>query len=627
MAGEATFLLQTAYAAGRLDQGMIGVLEAGGGSEFGYSYTYALSGAPAGITVDGQSGVLLSNGLVPAGVYGFSAVVTNFKDPSKVATLPVTLTLLRDPADPPPPAVTRKVYSVNSGTYGTPGAGGDYTAVLFAIRSQILTDQAAAGDERFRAIVEFDPAVSLYGCTDNRWTYGIQYLEMRSSVPGTRVNYKNIRTPGTPANMSASVLQIGRGFMTNCQETGSFIGDANKLNAYRINTASKGATSVTLQTAAEASNITPHIGRYVMIGSYDQQGEGFPANIRYFDYARVVGVSGATVTLDRRLRYTHKADYWENAASTNSWGPARIKLIDRNDQRLTQRARVVDITFLENTALPRQDLYVYAFEAEFINCNIRRYIPSQARYHRFESCNLDSGEFDKLLCAVFMKNVTCDASYGGLYQATGLEFLLYDTCTMTSGSGIVPRQWRLVGGTQAGVNDYALEFSSLSQVRQAIAKGVTFSGPKTPLVYEWPNETVTVGTNSVAWNGTTGRLTVPVIGTTGDATYNSARRFAAQVHEGSILHAGGETSSRYGYVTSITGDASNLYFDVVWLAGAQPASGDVLEVPKEHELILDNACTATNGMVFNGASASHQVIPGITARDFPAGYPASTYGF
>lgn len=702
MAGEATYLLQDTYTASRLDEGMIGVLEAGGSAEFGYSYTYALKGAPAGITVDEQSGAVLSDGKAASGAYTFDAVVTNVKDTSKVATLPVTLTLLPDADDDEPGSspgyrydwtinaanvnvvtslsvdaaagslteaqmktpgtypfsatarvtagaatvpvsgtltvsivtavaakpsdpVTRKIYAVNSGAYGLP-SGSDYTAVLFAIRAQIIADQKAVPDERFRAVVEFDPAVPVYGCTDNRWTYGVQFLEMRSAMPGTRFNYKNIRAPGTTANMSASVLQIGRGFMTNCQPTGSFVGDANKANSYRIATAQKGEMQVTLQSAADAAAIMPFIGRYIMIGSYDQQGEGFPANLRYFDYARVKSVSGTTVNLDRRLRYTHKANLWENPATDNSMGPAQIKIIDRDDQRLTLRARVVDCNFMENTALPRQDLYVYAFDAEFVNCDIRRYIPSQCRYHRFVNCSVDSAEFDKMICMVAMKGVACDASFGGMCQGTGMEFLLYDRCNIVSGYGCVPRQWRIVGGEQRGANDYPLTFSSLSQIRQVIAKGVSFKG-KAPVVSKWPNEKITVGVYGVAWDRAAGVLTVPVKDPLGSAAYNVARRFMAQTHEGSIVHAGGETSSRYGEVTGITGDASGHRLEIRWLDGAQPAAGDVLEAPKLHELTMDSACTATAGTAFNDAGASQQRVPGVASRDFPSGYDARRWGF
>src|SRR5215475_15083173 len=48
----------SAFVASSLETGRIGYIVAWGGNEFGYAYTYALSGAPAGVTIDRDAGIL-----------------------------------------------------------------------------------------------------------------------------------------------------------------------------------------------------------------------------------------------------------------------------------------------------------------------------------------------------------------------------------------------------------------------------------------------------------------------------------------------------------------------------------------------------------------------------------------
>jgi hypothetical protein len=58
--GAAKWTSKSAFVASSLEGGRIGYIVAWGGNEYGYAYTYALSGAPAGVTIDVDLGILSS---------------------------------------------------------------------------------------------------------------------------------------------------------------------------------------------------------------------------------------------------------------------------------------------------------------------------------------------------------------------------------------------------------------------------------------------------------------------------------------------------------------------------------------------------------------------------------------
>jgi hypothetical protein len=95
VSGAAKWISPSAFVASSLETGRIGYIVAWGGNEFGYAYTYALSGAPAGVTVDTDTGILsMGSPLVPR-VYSFSVRVTSREVVSNVASFPVTLTIVQ----------------------------------------------------------------------------------------------------------------------------------------------------------------------------------------------------------------------------------------------------------------------------------------------------------------------------------------------------------------------------------------------------------------------------------------------------------------------------------------------------------------------------------------------------
>lgn len=98
----------------------------------------------------------------------------------------------------------------------------------------------------------------------------------------------------------------------------------------RIATVSAGATNVTLLNSALNTRFT--IGQWVIVTGLDLQGFGYPPNAHYFDYAKVSGISGATISLDRTLAYSYKSTWPVYFAGSNleadQGGPGTIYALD-----------------------------------------------------------------------------------------------------------------------------------------------------------------------------------------------------------------------------------------------------------------------------------------------------------
>ncbi|MGK9168525.1 hypothetical protein KXR53_19585 [Inquilinus limosus] len=610
-ASPARWLSESRFVISSMETGPVGYLEAWGGSEFGYAYSYSISGAPAGMTVDADTGMLSAETPLAAGTYAFKTSVRNRGDISRVADFPVTLevvagvTARRTRND-----ILHRDYVVDSGEYGTP-VGADYTEVLMKIRRAIILDQKAVGDGNLRPTIIFHGGRQ-YDYVNNRWTFGIQYLEIRSDTPGVRAKLRNI-APNGPYHIASAILQLGRQYFQCVRPVGDWICEQPRSIGYKIDTTAVGDHAVMLKNASDARNLP--IGRYVMVGSYDQQMYGFPPNIRYFEYAKVVSISGRRVVLDRPLRHRHKDNYWETLQDPNSLGVARIYAIDRDDQRLTLRARIKDIEFLADPdkGSPGNKLYAAALDMSFENCVIPHFVPTQARFARVSGGSVLSGELDKLVSMVVFDGTTT----ADLYEGTGVDYLLFKNSNVTSGYGIAPRQLRAIDSTLRGVAHAPLAFKGSWTTQQVDVAGSAFVGAG-PVFAEWPPESLTVGQDGVSWDGR--RLTVPSLSSSSDGK----KIWGRATWEGAIIYADAVRSPNWGIITDITGEADSMYFDIDWKAGPGPTAGTQLYVPRLHDVII-RASRITPGLSWNDTDAGRQITPAGN-RPFPEGYPMDRSG-
>lgn len=619
MAGAAQWLSERTFEISSLDSGPVSFVEPWGGSEFGHSYTFAISDAPSGVTIDSDAGLLSAASPLSPGSYTFPVVVTNLKDISKVSTFWITIAVREGVAtNRTGYQVLHKDYVVDSGTYGSP-SGSDYTNVLLAIRTAIVADQATAGDNNLCATIVFT-AGTRYDYLDNRWTFGIQRLKVRTTVAGARAQLRCIFNDVYA--IAVCGLQIGRGWMDNSlpYPNPNHGDNSSRTDAYFINTVTAGSTSITLKTAGDASNFT--VGRWATIASYDQQTDGWPANCRYVDYVKITNISGAVITFDRKMRWTHRDTYWEGT-SPNSVGKARIFPIDRSDCRATLRVHMQDIEFLLNpnvTTDSRRFVYCNAIEQYYTNVVSFNLCTSQSRHSLYLNCDQGGSELDKLTTRLVMiGGDTTKEGSAGVNGGTGMELILQKNVTAVSGAGPMPMQWRIIGGTQNGITYNPVQIAGFA-VRQIWAKGVSFTG-KSPVLAAWLPVPVTIGSGGVTYSG--GVLTVPIGATNFDI-------FCRVAWEGAIIMAGDWDPARSGYITQIArnSDDTAILYSITWLTGTPPASNSAMYICRAHEVIIDDSCTATPVTSFAPFYETiKQITPSVTPRGFPVGYPASTYGF
>lgn len=181
----------------------------------------------------------------------------------------------------------------------------DDTTALFSMRTAILAAQSAGSEAM---------TVSLrgkcYQYNNNRWLWGIRNLYLIGG--GARLH--NVASFTTFGGAAAYPLVLNRSAFetTNVTPVGSFT-EITTSQTFLINSASAGASSVTLKTIGDAVNFS--VGEWVLVNSYDQlmsqDPGGYPPSARYADYATVTSISGATINLSASLAHTHSDSFPE----------------------------------------------------------------------------------------------------------------------------------------------------------------------------------------------------------------------------------------------------------------------------------------------------------------------------
>ncbi len=628
--GAARWLEQSQFIASSLETGRIGYLEAWGGDEFGYAYKYALSGQPRGVSVDTETGILSIAVPLAVGAHRFQVVVTNRKATKKVARFVATVIVrqgvtenrVRD-------QILHKTYVVDSGAYGHP-RGQDYTQVLLNLRKAIVMDQIAAGDGNLRATIQFRRG-SLYDYTNNRWPVGLQYMTVESEPgfgpAGARPRLRNVQ-PTFVFDKEVAILICGEG------STFNVLTDDMKRHSPKIHTAEPGTNMVRLKNKWDAVNI--RTGRWHLVGSYDQQVGGFPPNIRYFDYVRVIAVSGDSVTLDRRLRHLHREDFFEASSNPVSFGAARIipmdvggahGLVPSSEARLTIRQTFKDIEFVKNpSTVNPSNRIVYiidALDASFENCIMPHPVPTMVEHMRYLGGVIGDSEADKLVATLIVDGVRSGETGG----ATGVDLYLMRNST-SAPLQISPRQFRVINSVIDATDDRRLWFPITwayngpilsvellgTTLRVNPALGDTRAMPSIkPL-------TLVLGPDA-SWSGD--RLII-------SSNSSIFLDWEVWLFEGMIVYT---RPGSWGIVRRLSSppDGSAIWIDIQWMAGAKPTSGQ-LQAGRGHSLTIDDKSKLDGEASWGPTSGGfmRQSVPsvlGAGSHSFPAGYPASEYGF
>lgn len=643
----ATFITNSITSVSSLDTGRIGYFTAWGGSEYGYAYTYTLSGSPpSGVTIGLDSGILSFASVVAAGSYTFNVIATNRVATGTSATFPYTLTVLQGvTSSRTGTQVLHKTYNPDSGTYGTP-TGTDYTTVFATMQTAIISDQTTAGDEKLRAniILKRGNTYNVNGASKNSWLTGIQYYDVSpdpafpsGALPIIGNNSTNLD------EYQNGPLSIGAGL--------AFDHASAKTLCATIATVAAGASTITALSGA--SNIKA--GRWhVVCGNNQQPGGGFPTNCTYIDYVRVVSVVGNTITLDRPLKYRYASDWYEDTSDGNSFGVARIVPWDTGgtggvvpaDPRMTYRGRLTNLNFVGNPnytsgSLLPDIVYTEAhIDIQFDGCTIPNATPSMCAHVLYNGGTMFASEFDKFIETLIMLGTNtlfptydpiANGHVAGLHAATGVQFFLTRLCT----HGCVqlsPRQLLAKGSSFDARGDTFLQtpFSTTAQGPLMDYRFMPFnatatkffSGGQNSGVWTFAGNTLSdpaiIGTN-VTWSGN--RLFIPT-------AYAKFTLWEESIYEGMILYQVNTSAfpvvTNWGYVSTLSspGDGTGIYANVVWVHGTKPTTGNLYPNARGRVLVVDPTTVFTAPCVWaDPMFVAEHTAPFGPSYTFPTGYP------
>lgn len=167
------------------------------------------------------------------------------------------------------------------------------------------------------------------------------YLRVKSN--GCR--WQNISA--VPANIGLNIWWGVDYFTNRAPGQAGFVGTTTMPMA--IATVAAGARSITFLTPANASQYS--LGKRILICGYDQQGFGYPPNLRYFEEVKALTANASTgvVTLDRALKYGYKSTWYSYIdGAGNTIGPAGALSLDRALRYGQQYLEIDHLEYLVN---------------------------------------------------------------------------------------------------------------------------------------------------------------------------------------------------------------------------------------------------------------------------------------
>jgi hypothetical protein len=413
----------------------------------------------------------------------------------------------------------------------------------------------------------------------------------------------------------------------------AYTGGATNLG-YFINSIDIGATSATLENAANAGNF--YVGRWILIASYDQQFQGYPPNFRYYDWAMVTSINNSTgvITWDTPTQFAHLSTrpYVGGALTdgpTGTVGPARVIPIDT----------------------PQYPVGVYhEYDGLHVLANPNYNLPSQVDNDCWGVTGLIDGSAndihdDESMCFTQARNFTISNSQWQEDESDKvISTLTFNNDNVTGGSFSHAGEllWQVnggvIGGNSNGFNgntmmarnanyqgvfidamiqncadwvagiflDTQLAFTNSITVNNVTFKGngCTQNFPITAPNRTGNTQTVdgTVVRSVTGPNGPGTRLQIQRSGTYGSPYWVADTQFG----EGSSIWKNGSLVAGAS-ITAITGDANYLYLDVT---GTTFATGDTFWGPRVESISVTNNVGQTTG--FNWASPNIHYPGGIS---------------
>lgn len=201
----------------------------------------------------------------------------------------------------------------------------------------------------------------------------------------------------------------------------------------RLQSVQAGSRSVTLKNTAQASLFT--VGDWALLTGFDIQGlwgspYGYPSNAHFFEYAKITGVSGATVTFADPLKNTYLST-WPNynsgsAFEVDNGGPATLYALPTTwDAELEFHGLVIEQDARQTYANARSVTYR---DVRFTgaHCSIpTQNVIWQALNSDFSTCNM---EVDKFITTIVMNDSTFRMIN---IQSSSVDLLSMDNSTVT----------------------------------------------------------------------------------------------------------------------------------------------------------------------------------------------------
>lgn len=198
----------------------------------------------------------------------------------------------------------------------------------------------------------------------------------------------------------------------------------------RLATVSAGSSSLTLSNVSDASKFSANT--WALLTSYDLQSFGYPTNPLQVEWVYITGISGASVTLNAPLSYTHKST-WPHWAADEA-GPATLYAISQN---WDADHEYINVIVSANATV----FNCVGRSITFTGGSAPAFAPNCSSIKNFVASGLDlstaaNWEIDKLNKDVTLSGVTMR---GIFFQSPSAETITLDGCTITVGLGGSPR--------------------------------------------------------------------------------------------------------------------------------------------------------------------------------------------
>jgi hypothetical protein len=205
-----------------------------------------------------------------------------------------------------------------------------------------------------------------------RWLQGVRDVRVRGGK-GTQ-----LRNIGVSDKTTECVpLIVNQDYFLN--NAGSVPGFGEFTNGDRIRSVAAQSSVIRLLNTDSATNYRP--GMPILIYGYNQDSQGYPPSIRYFQRNSVANVGVGFIELAMPLQYDYDArwaDIAQNSddiAENNETGAARVLSLDRPGFRVARNIELEDLEFLssrerhDENDVTSLDGSLYAFSADRIVCN------------------------------------------------------------------------------------------------------------------------------------------------------------------------------------------------------------------------------------------------------------------